>query len=282
MALKLPVVALATFAVCLLLRPAVLSAETTTPSLAALVQLMVDHELADREKASYWMYHVEKTTDGQTKSEEQVETRDGPIFRVLAIDGQPLDAKQQSAEDERIQNLLHDPAAQRKVKQAHEADEQRVRQLLTELPKAFLYTLDGMENNNIRLRFAPNPEYSPPNFQSRPLRSVEGTLVVEPHQVRLVRLDGHLVDDVEFGYGILGKVDKGGTFSIARQAVSPTHWRTRLVDVHVSGRIVLFKSIEKQQHDARWDFHQVPTDLTLAQAVTLLQDWVAKHRTELH
>jgi hypothetical protein len=276
MAFKLSV-ALATFALCLLFAPLRLSAEATNLSPAALVQLMVGHELADREKASYWMYHVEKTVDGETKSEEQVETREGPIFRVLAINGHPLDEKQGKEEDERIQNLLHDPAAQRKVKQATEADEQRIRHLLTELPRAFLYTPDGMEDNNIRLRFTPNPGYSPPNFQSRPLRSVAGTLLIEPHQVRLVRIDGHLVDDVEFGYGILGKVDKGGTFSVARQPVSPTHWRTRLVDVHVSGRIVLFKSIEKQQHDARWAFQQVPMDLTLAQAVTLLQDWAAKH-----
>ena len=256
----------------MLLAPAGMMGQTPGESPAALIGRMVDHELADREQASYWMYHIEKTVDGHTRSEEQVETHAGPIFRVLAVDGHPLDAQQRSDDDKRIQTLLHDPSAQRKVKQDHEADEQRVRELTSELPRAFLYEFDGMDGENLRLRFKPNPTFDPPNFQSRPLTKVEGTIVIEPHKTRLVRLDGHLTEDVTFGFGILGKIDKGGTFTIARQPVTATHWKTRLVDVHVSGRVILFKSISKQQHDVRSDFKPVPLDITLAQAVALLAE----------
>jgi hypothetical protein len=238
---------------------------------AALIGRMVAHELQDREQASYWMYHIEKSVDGHTKSEEQVETNRGPIFRVLAVDAHPLDAQQQREDDKRIKYLLEHPEAQLKVKQERDADEQRVRTLTAELPRAFLYEFDGMEGDNVRLRFKPNPSFVPPDFQSRPLTKVAGTIVIEPHQARLVRLDGRITQDVEFGYGLLGRVDKGGTFSIARQSLTATHWKTRLVDVHVSGRVILFKSISKQQHDVRSDFKPVPLDITLEQAVALLK-----------
>ncbi len=238
---------------------------------AALIQRMVAHELADREQASYWMYHIEKTVDGHTNSVEQVETSKGPIYRLLAVDGQPLNAQQRSADEKRIQNLLHDPDAQRKAKQDHDADEQRVRELMAKLPTAFLYESDGMEGGNVRLRYKPNPSFVPANFQSRPFTKVAGTIVIEPQQTRLVRIDGRLIGDVVFGFGLLGRVDKGGTFAIARQPVSATHWKTRLVDVHVSGRVILFKSISKEQHDVRSDFKPVPLDITLQQAVNLLE-----------
>lgn len=255
-----------------MLAPAGMAGQTSGESPPALIQHMVTNELEDREQASYWMYHIEKTVDGHTKSEEQVETSKGPVFRVLAVDGHPLDAHQRRDDDKRIKTLLEDPDAQLKVKQEHDADEQRVRELTAELPRAFLYEFDGMEGDNLRLRFKPNPSFDPPDFQSRPLTKVAGTIVIEPHQTRLVRLDGRITQDVEFGFGLLGRVDKGGTFAIARQPVTATHWKTRLVDVHVSGRVILFKSISKQQHDVRSDFKQVPLDITLQQAVALLRN----------
>jgi len=78
---------------------------------AALIGRMVAQELQDREQASYWMYHVEKTVDGHTRSQEQVETTKGPIFRVLAVDGHPLDGQQRREDDRRIKYLLEHPDA---------------------------------------------------------------------------------------------------------------------------------------------------------------------------
>jgi len=132
-----------------------------------------------------------------------------------------------------------------------------VRAVTAQLPRAFLYEFDGMDGDNVRLRFKPNRSFVPPDFQSRPLSKVAGTIVIEPHQARWVRLDGRITEDVEFGYGLLGRVNKGGTFSIARQPLAASHWKTRLVDVHVSGRVILFKTISKQQHEARSDFKPV-------------------------
>ena len=77
---------------------------------------------------------------------------------------------------------------------------------------------------------------------------------------------GHLVDNVNFGFGILGRLTKGGTFEIERTQVSSAHWKTRLVDVHVSGRMLLFKTIDKQQHETRSGFESVPNDLDVKQA----------------
>ncbi len=246
-------------------------AQTPQGSPQALVQQMVNNDLKDRDQGSFWQYHIEKTVDGQHKSEEQVDTQKGPVYRVLAIDGKPLDAEQQRAEQQRVTYVLQHPAEQEKVKQQHDDDEARVRKLMELLPQGFLYEMDGMDANTIRLRFRPNPEFDPPSYEDRVFHALAGTLTMDAKQKRLLSIKGQLFNDVEFGFGLLGRINKGSTFEIARQPVNPSHWKTNRVDVHVSGHIILFKTVSKQQDEVRSNFRQVANDLTVQQAFDLLQ-----------
>ena len=75
---------------------------------------------------------------------------------------------------------------------------------------------------------------------------------------------------MQFGYGILGHVDKGGTIEMGRVPVGPSQWKTALINIQLSGRMVFFKTINKQQYETRSDFHQVGSDLSLADASYLL------------
>lgn len=255
---------------CFLFVPFAALAQTEQLSPAALVQQMVYNDLQDRDQESFWAYHLEKAVDGQRKSEEQVETQQGPVFRVFAIDGRALDPAQQQAERERVNRVLQDPAEQRKVKQQHDDDEARVRKLMGLLPKAFLFDLDGTDGQNVRLRFRPNPSFVPPDYEDRIFRALAGTLTIDGRQKRLVEMKGQLFDDVEFGFGLLGRINKGSTFAIARQPVSARHWKTNRVNVHVSGHFILFKSVSRQQDEVRSSFREVANDLTVQQAFDLL------------
>jgi hypothetical protein len=108
-------------------------------------------------------------------------------------------------------------------------------------------------------------------MEYKALQSMAGTVLVSPQQKRLARMNGNIVENVDFGFGILGRIAKGGTFEIDRIQVSPTHWKTHLVDIHVNGRMLLFKTISKQQHETRSDFESVSQDLDLRHGEELLQ-----------
>jgi hypothetical protein len=95
---------------------------------------------------------------------------------------------------------------------------------------------------------------------------------IDPQHKRLVALKGELIDRVEFGYGLLGHINKGGVFAIHRQRVSPTHWKTELIDIHVTGRVLLFKTVNKEQSEVRSSFRAVPESMTLEQARALLNE----------
>jgi hypothetical protein len=255
-------------AVALLLLSSIAHGQTASPD--SLVKDVSYNEVQDRARQTCWLYRVQHTADGHTRSAIQVESADGPVFRLLAIDGQPLSADQLRQEDARLAHLLRNPDEERKVAQSHQQDEDRLQRLTALLPQAFLYTGDGRNGNIVHLKFVPNPAFHPPTLEARAFAGLAGTLDIDAIQKRLVRLDGRLIHPIDFGFGLLGRIEQGGTFTIEREAVSATHWKTSRVGIHVSGHIVLFKSISRQQDEARSDFRPLPENTTLKDAVDLL------------
>ena len=232
---------------------------------------VVANELTDRAEQSNWMYRVTKVIEQQTLTQLEVETSNGPVHRLLAINDAPLDSAQEKQETVRLEELIRDPNQQLAVKKQYDADERRLQNLVRLLPSAFLFQYDGWDGSYLRLDFWPDPAFVPPTMESKALQSMAGTILVDPQQKRLAHLNGRLVENVNFGFGLLGRLAKGGTFEIERTQVSSSHWKTHLVDIQVSGRMLLFKTVSKQQRETRSDFELVPKDLDVRQAEDLLQ-----------
>jgi hypothetical protein len=146
------------------------------------------------------------------------------------------------------------------------------------LPKAFLFDYDGpREGEEVHIQFRPNPAFVPSSYEARVVHALGGTLIVNQRLKRMIDMDGQLIQRVDFGFGILGHVEKGGTFEIRREQVSATHWKTNLVEVHIQGKVLLFKNVTKDQREERSDFHPVPHDITMATAKQLLDQAVYSH-----
>ena len=237
---------------------------------AALIDEVVANELTDRAQLRKWMYVIDKREGKQTLTEEQLDTKDGPLYRVLAIDGTPLGPGQRQQDIARMDRLLHDPSQQLKSKQEYDEDELKLEKLMRLMPEAFLYDYDGVQGNLVRLKFRPNPNYNPPTYEARMAHSLSGTLLIDSQQKRLAKLTGQLITRVEFGYGLLGHIDNGGTIEIGRVQVGPLQWKTALINIHLSGRLLLFKTISKQEYETRSDFRAVSGDLSLIEASQLL------------
>jgi len=243
--------------------------QTSTPTAAELVRVVVANELADREKLRKWICLIEKRTGKQTLTEVQVETKDGPLSRLLAIDGSPLNSEQRQQDDARIARLMNDPRPLRKLKQAEDEDELKLQKLLSLMPQAFVFDYDGAEGNFIRVKFRPDPAYVPPTYEARVIHSLAGTILIDSSHNRLAKVAGQLINQVNFGYGLLGRIDSG-TLELERVEVGPQQWKTAFINIHFSGRAVIFKTINKDQYERRSDFRVVPSDLSLSEATNLL------------
>jgi len=87
----------------------------------------------------------------------------------------------------------------------------------------------------VRLKFRPDPSYKPPNYEARVVHSLAGTVLIDAQQQRLAKLSGQLVDRVQFGYGLFGHIDTGGTIEIGRLQVGPLQWKTALLNIDCQG-----------------------------------------------
>jgi hypothetical protein len=253
-----------------LLSPAFADDVSPQQSARDLVKDVIYNELRDRQNDSLWQYHVQKRVGSSRFTAVQVETKDGPLSRILSRNGKPLTGDEKRIEDERLAKLVSNPSELARLKQTHDQDEQRLQRLMGLMNGAFLYEYDGKEGDLIRLKFKPDPAFTPPTYEARIFHALGGTIWVDPLQKRLARLQGVLLDRVDFGYGLLGHVEKGGTFELKRQQVNATHWKSSLIEVHIGGRVIFFKTISKDQTEIRSDFKAVPTEITVREASELL------------
>jgi hypothetical protein len=240
-----------------------------SPSAGELVRAVVANELTDREQLLKWICLIEKRAGKETLTEEQVETQDGPLYRLLAIDGAALSPDQRQQDDARIGRLMKDPSPLLKLKQAEGEDELKLQKLLNLMPNAFLYDYDGFDGTLVRVKFRPNPDYNPPTYESRVIHSLAGTILIDPERKRMTKVACHLLNRVEFGYGLLGRIDNG-TVELERVEVGALQWKTALINIHFSGRVALFKTISKDQYERRSEFRTVASNLSLSDGKELL------------
>lgn len=242
------------------------------PSANQLVRTTVQNELkAIANDHTHWMYQLETRKAGATETKELIETPHGNLARLIARNGQPLTPEEQKQEDANLQKFITDTGAQQKQRRELDQDEKQTKDLLALLPDALTYTYAGCDGDNTRLTFVPNPSFHSPSREAHVFHSMEGQLVVNTKEHRLVEFSGHLTHPVRFGGGLLGDLQQGGTFDVRQQQVGPGHWEISLLKVNIHGKALFFKTISVQQDETHTNFKRVPDELTLAQAEDLVK-----------
>jgi len=238
-----------------------------------LVQRMVRNELAAaKDDQSEWIYRDSNSQKGMTRVEEVIQTPEGHMSRLISVNGKAPKPTEEKRSQDDIQKFLTDPAYRKQQREKLEQDGKKATDLLAMLPKAFLYKLQRRRGQVIYLTFQPNPKFHPPSREAKVFHAMAGTLLIDAKSTRLSKLSGHLIEPVNFGGGILGKLQKGGTFEVDQADVGEGHWEMVRLDVHISGRALFFATIKEQQHEVMTDFHEVPPGTTLARSAEMLKD----------
>ena len=237
-----------------------------------IVQQAVQTEIAaSHNDHSLWQYRQEEKLPVHTLS-IVVQTSYGSIKKKMQQDGKPLSADQEAAELKRIESFVHDSSQQEKQKRDSEHDDASAAKLLAILPDAYKWQIASQTPELIVLAFQPDTRFSPPDIESRVMGTMAGQLIVDRAQHRIRSIRGTLSEDVNIGYGFLGKLRQGGTFDVERRELMPGLWQIVETHVHIDGKALLFKTIGQQQDEINSDFTRVPDATTLEQAVLLLRD----------
>jgi hypothetical protein len=232
-----------------------------------------DHEVeAQTQDRSLWSYRETKREDGKLNLYDVYQTRQGEIERLVASGGRPLTAKELTQEDSRIHDVISDPSQMRQRQKKQHDDGEQARNLLRMFPDAFQFWYDGTDGPLVRLQFSPNPKFRPPDHAAQVFHHMQGSVLVNADQRRLAAIDGTLTSEVKFFGGLLGYLEKGGKFNVEQKEVAPKVWEVSVMHVHMSGKALLFKSIDEQEDETYSDFKEVPADTSLEQAAQRLKD----------
>jgi hypothetical protein len=232
-----------------------LVAQSSQPDALQVLRNAVSAELeANHTDHSIWTYHDHDKTPDQDGTFLTIETRQGTLRRLIAINGEPLSASAAGAETQRIETYVHDPEAQAKARKNGAHDDAQAAEMLKMLPDAFIWSKVSETPEFITLRFQPNPGFSPPDMQSRVMGAMTGEMVIARNGDRIRTLRGQLSYNVLIGFGLLAKLYKGGTFDVERRLVGDGHWQITETHVHIGGHALLFHSSGQQEDEVKTDW----------------------------
>jgi hypothetical protein len=250
-----------------------LSAEQTQ----SLVKRVLHTELEAAQTAADthpMQYRLRKTSPRLATTKLIVETKDGDVARLIETNNEPLSPEGQQAEAARLQSLLDDPSLQRHRQQREQGDAERARKIMRALPDAFLYQYAGLADTpqgpSYRLTFQPNPDFDPEDLEAQALKGMAGELWIDVAQQRVTRLQGRRIRDVDYGWGILGKLDQGGTLLLEQADIGNRQWRTTHLALVMNARVV-FKTIKLDTTLDLSNFTPVAPGLNYKQAIDILR-----------
>jgi hypothetical protein len=256
----------------------------------ALVGAVVANEVtAAKNGAVKHMFRGRNQTSRGSQTKLYVQTTEAMAGLLIANDDKPISEQQLQSELARLEHLATDrDDLRRKQKQEHEDGEHTLR-IVKALPDAFVYEFDGTEPGReglgkpgdelVRLKFRPHPHYSPPSHVEQVLLGMQGYLLIDKNACRLVKIEATLFREVSFGWGILGHLDKGGSFLVEQADVGDGTWEVTHMRLNFTGKVMMVKHLTINSEETFSDFRRVPNDLTFARGIELLKTEQARLRS---
>jgi len=284
------------------LAPYGVSQSTASPAVdaAAVVRRAVANHLAAEAAHHPQRFVLHKKDDRRDYSQVIIETRQGDVALAISANGTPLSAGMHQAQIDRLENLDAHPDLQEHRLRREAEDNARADKLLRMLPDAFLYRYDTTIPCNVttpptvsipglsetamasdpatvaphdcyHLTFKPNPGWNPPDTESKILRGMAGDVLIDRSAERLTRLNARLVTDVDFGWGIIGHLDKGGTVFLEQTLVAPDDWELTRMKLNLTGKALMVKPLSYHISEEMAHYAPVPADLDYHQAIQMLK-----------
>ena len=150
-------------------------------------------------------------------------------------------------------------------------DEQIIRLEGIGLVRISLAALDERSRELVRLKFTPNRNYNPPSRVEEVLSGMDGYLLIDLRAKRLAKIDGTLYRDINFGWGLVGRLDKGGHFVVQQADLGDGSWDITDMHLDIKGKILLVKSISMVSDETFSDFRRMPDNLPFAKGVEMLK-----------
>jgi hypothetical protein len=99
---------------------------------------------------------------------------------------------------------------------------------------------------------------------------MKAVILIDREDSRISRIEGTLFKDVNFGWGFLGRLNRGGHIEITQARVAGKHWGIQRMQLNFDGRIIVVKPLHIEETETSWDYRSVP-GMSVSQALDYLR-----------
>jgi len=97
------------------------------------------------------------------------------------------------------------------------------------------------DRDAIVVTFKPKRDAKPRTREGRLARAFAGEIWIDEQMREVARIDATAIDDLSFGYGVLGRVNKGATVTVIRERMDNGNlWLPTSVKFKGDGRALLY------------------------------------------
>jgi hypothetical protein len=218
-----------------------------------------------------------KVSVGSTKTYEVYPSRDpGETYkRLVAVDGAPIDARELEKNDAKHRKDLEDQEGSPEARTRHARDVAEERQkehdAIDEIFRVYEMRIVGREDlrgyQTIVGTLDPRPSYKPKTDDGQVMKRFRARVWINEADYQLVRVDLEAIDDVTYGWGILGRLHKGAKITYERKKVNDEVWLPARLRIIGTGRSVLFRTfaLDSTTEWSEYRKFRVNTDETFQQ-----------------
>lgn len=268
--------------------------QATTPQapsdteMRARAQKLIDNQHRNDEALEQYERierHVDRTSGDtprvlEDKTYRVVPTGSGTMKLLLKDSANPVDPAEYHRQLIAWRDLLEimlkpdDPRTKTAYEKLQKKKQDR-KELVDATINAFVTKWIGQETRNGRVcdvfQVDPNPDFHPHSIVQDVLTRVTAKIWVDHATDQLSRGEAHVVRDISFGGGILGKLYRGGVFSLDQAEVVPGIWLPTRYQYDFTARKFLFP-FEQHQYVEVSQYHR---DGSPKQALALVQNELA-------
>ena len=180
---------------------------------------------------------------------------DQTYIRLLAVDGEPLEPDEVEKRDrkrreqlvKRAERLAREGVSEWEKRRQEEIEQRRSQgDLLEEILNIFDFRMVRREiidgYTTIIVSFTPRRDAKPRTRQGKLFKKARGHIWISEEEYRVVRVEAETIEDATIGFGLIGRLHKGATFSFRFRKVNDEIWLPARTHLTGSGRGLLFRT----------------------------------------
>ena len=196
-----------------------------------------------------------KIASERTETHEILILGERPYEKLIARDDRPLSESETRKEQEKLDKEVAKRENESPSQRArYEKQRNEDRQFIREIPEAFRFRLDGIEDISgqpcWRIEAEPKPGYRALTSDAKIFAKLQATIWIEQATYHWVKVDARALDALWFGFAVL-RVAPGGTLHFEQTRINDEIWLPSSIVVRADARLALLKKI-RAEFDIRY------------------------------